>query len=128
MSTALTCIALLGLLVFGLGFAVSITRGQTGTNYGYEQDPTNRLYKLVRAHGNATEYAPFLAILIYVTALGEPASWVAWAAVIATLCRYLHAIGMIATRTLDALNPLRFVGALGTYGAGLALVVAVFVG
>ena len=51
-----------------------------------------------------------------------------WGAVIATLCRYLHAIGMIATRTLDALTPLRFVGALGTYVAGLALVIAVFVG
>ncbi|UCE86828.1 MAG: MAPEG family protein [Deltaproteobacteria bacterium] len=128
MTTALTCIGLLGLLVIGLGLGVSMTRAQTGTNFGYAADPADRLHKIVRAHGNASEYAPILAILIYVTALGEPASWVIWAGVVATVCRYLHAVGMLATRTLDALNPLRFVGALGTYLAGLALVVAVFAG
>ena len=34
MSTAVICIGLLGLLVFGLGLAVSLTRARTETLYG----------------------------------------------------------------------------------------------
>ncbi len=32
LTTALVCIALLGLLVFGLGFGVSLTHGRTNTS------------------------------------------------------------------------------------------------
>ena len=35
MTTALICIALVGILLFGLGFAVSMMRGQTGRVIGY---------------------------------------------------------------------------------------------
>jgi len=55
MNVAIVCTALLGLLVFGLGLAVSLTRGATRTNFGFTPDPTDRLYKRVRAHGNAAE-------------------------------------------------------------------------
>ena len=126
MTLALACIGLLGILVFGIGFADSMTRGRTGTNYVAKPDPTDPLYKMVRAHGNAIEYAPILALLIYVLAVNEPAAWVIWTAVAVTLCRYLHAIGMIVGPTLDAPYPLRFVGALGTYLGGSALAVAIF--
>ena len=57
MSTAILCIALLAILVFGLGFAVSIVRGRTDIVYGHPDDPTNFLHKIVRAHGNTVEYA-----------------------------------------------------------------------
>ena len=124
MSVAIVCTALLGLLVFGLGFAVSAARGQTGTNIGYTTDPTDRLYKLVRAHGNATEYAPMIAILMLLIAARQPSAWMIWTFVIATVSRYLHAAGMILSPTLSAPYPLRFVGALGTYLAGFALVLA----
>jgi uncharacterized protein len=40
------------------------------------------------------------------------------------LFRYLHAAGMLLSPSLDRPQPLRFVGALGTYVAGLLLVVA----
>ena len=78
MSTAILCTVLLGLLVFGLGFAVSMTRGNTKTISGYNPDPADRLYKLVRAHGNTTEYAPMLAILMLLVGAREHSSWMLW--------------------------------------------------
>ncbi len=69
MTIAIICAALLGLLVFGLGFFVSLMRGRTGVNFGYTANPTDPLHKLVRAHGNAAEYAPMLAILFCWSAL-----------------------------------------------------------
>jgi uncharacterized membrane protein YecN with MAPEG domain len=125
MRTAVFCTGLLGLLVFGLGLGVSMMRGGSGTNFAYTVDPTDRLYKMVRAHGNATEYAPMLAILIlYVGVLHQPSRWVLWTAMAATASRYLHALGMILSKSLDRTDPLRFVGALGTYVTGILLVLA----
>ena len=127
MNAAIVCTALLGLLVFGLGLAVSMVRGSTQTNIGYKSDPADTLYKLVRAHGNATEYAPMMAILILLIGSWQPAAWMIWTFVAATLSRYLHAAGMIMSSTLDKPQPLRFAGALGTYLSGLALVVATLI-
>jgi hypothetical protein len=124
MGIATVCAALLGLLVFGLGFAVSMTRTSTNTSYGFTPDPTDRLYKMIRAHGNATEFNPMLAILILAIGARNPSSWMIWLAVAATASRYLHAVGLIIAPTLNAPHPLRFVGALGTYICGLGLVVA----
>ena len=122
---AVFCMGLLGLLVFGLGLAVSAVRGATGTNFAYTVDPTDRLYKMVRAHGNAAEYAPMLAILILYLGSQQPGRFVTWTFVAATACRYLHALGMILAKSLDRTDPLRFVGALGTYVTGFMLVAAV---
>jgi len=127
MNVAIVCTALLGLLVFGLGLAVSLTRGATRTNFGFTPDPTDRLYKRVRAHGNAAEYAPMLAILILLIGARNPAPWMVWTFVAATLFRYLHAAGMLVCPSLDQPHPLRFVGALGTYVTGLVLTVAAFI-
>jgi len=127
MNVAIVCTALLGLLVFGLGLAVSLTRGATRTNFGFTPDPTDRLYKRVRAHGNAAEYAPMLAILILLIGARNPAPWMVWTFVAATLFRYLHAAGMLVCPSLDRPHPLRFVGALGTYVTGLVLAVAAFI-
>lgn len=124
MSTAVVCTALLALLIFALGLAVSLTRGSTGTNIGCKDDPTDRLYKLVRAHGNACEYAPMLAVLTLLLGARDPSAWVTWTMVAATVCRYLHAAGMLMSPTLAKPQPLRFVGALGTYVTGLMLVAA----
>ena len=122
---AVWCMGLLGLLVFGLGLAVSLVRGSTGANFAYTVDPTDRLYKLVRAHGNAVEYAPMLALLTWYLGAHQPGRFVVWTFVVATLCRYLHALGMILAKSLDGADPLRVVGALGTYVTGIVLVVAV---
>ena len=124
MTVALVCTALLGLLVFGLGLAVSGLRGSTGTNIGHQLDPSDRLHKMIRAHGNAAEYAPMLAVLMLAIAARGATRWMVWTFVAATLFRYLHAAGMLLSPTLDRPQPLRFVGALGTYLSGLLLVVA----
>ncbi len=127
MNVAMVCTGLLGLLVFGLGLGVSMTRGRTGANFGFTADPADQLYKLVRAHGNATEYAPMLAVLFVVLGLRQPSAWVVWTIAAATIARYLHAAGMILSPTLARPYPLRFLGALGTYLTGLALAVALLV-
>ena len=127
MKIAAFCAGLLGLLVFGLGIAVSATRGSTQKIHGYNPDPADRLYKLVRAHGNAAEYAPMMAILILYLGSRNPGTWLVWTFVAATISRYLHALGMILCRTLDRPDPLRFVGALGTYVTGVMLAVAALV-
>ena len=121
MITALVCIALLGLLVFGLGLAVSLARGRTGTVAGSSGDPTDPLHKLVRAHGNTSEYAAMLAILIFLVGSRYPTTWALWCMGIATASRYSIAAGLILSPTLERPHPLRFVGALGTYLAGFGL-------
>ena len=125
MRVAVFCSGLLVLLVFGLGLSVSMVRGSSKRNFGYTPDPTDRLYKLVRAHGNAAEYAPMMAVLILFLGARNPGTWLIWFFVAATVSRYLHALGMILSKSLDRPDPLRFVGALGTYITGLILAFAV---
>ena len=127
MTIATICIALLALLLFGLGLTVSLNRGSTQRVIGHSDDPTDRLHKLCRAHGNAAEYVPILALLIYVLGARGPAPWLAWTFVAATAFRYLHAAGMILPATLATPNPMRFVGALGTYVTGFVLAIALLV-
>ena len=124
MTAALVCTALLGLLVIGLGLGVSALRGSTSTNIGHKLDPGDPLHKMVRAHGNVTEYSPMLAILMLAIAGRGATPWMVWTFAAATLSRYLHAAGMVLSSSLDRPQPLRFVGALGTYVTGLLLVVA----
>ena len=121
MYVAGTCVGVLGLLVFGLGLGVSLARGATNTVIGYNPDPADRLYKLVRAHGNACEFNPMLAILILYLASQDPAGWVAWVFIVAAASRVLHAAGMVLSPTLAKPQPLRFLGAVGTYVTGLVL-------
>ena len=126
MHVAIVCTALLGLLLFGLGLAVSNTRNRTSTIAGSSQDPADFLYKMVRAHGNTAEYAPMFAVLFLLVGERNPATWVLWTMGLATACRYLIAIGMIISPTLAKPHPLRFAGALGTYVTGIALSIAAF--
>ena len=126
MTTAILCTVLLGLLLFGLGLGVSLTRGSTKTNFGYTPDPTDRLYKMIRAHGNTSEYAPMLAVLMLLVGSRNPSLWALWVMGIATVSRYLLVAGLLLSPTLDKPHPLRFAGALGTYLCGVALCVAVF--
>src|SRR5258706_8181618 len=126
MNTAMLCTALLGLLVFGLGMGVSLTRGATNTTSGYNPDPTDRLYKMIRAHGNTAEYAPMLAILMLLVGARNPSTWMLWMMWLVTISRYLFVAGIITSPTLAKPQPLRFIGALGTYLGGTALCVAAY--
>jgi uncharacterized protein len=124
MDVAVLCTALMGILVFGLGFAVSLTRGATKVNYGGAADPTDALYKVSRAHGNSTEYAAMMCVLMLYVGANDPAEWMVWTMMVMTGSRYSLVIGMITGKTMDAVNPLRAAGATGTYICGLALVAA----
>src|SRR5690348_11836979 len=124
MKTALLCVALLGLLLFGLGLAISLVRQRTGAISGYKDDPADLLYKLVRAHGNTAEYAPMVALLILYVGARDPSAWKSWAMIGTTICRFMLVAGLLMWPSMDRANPLRFVGALGTYIGGAALSVA----
>ena len=128
---AATCIALIGLLLFGLSAAITLRRRATRTYFGFSADPSDRLYRLVRAHGNTAEYAGLLCALIWVAAECAPSRWSSLLIGIVTASRYCQAIGMLVGPTLDSPpNSLRLIGTTGTYvgGAGLsvALLAAVF--
>jgi uncharacterized protein len=126
MHIATICTALLGLLLFGLGLAVSNTRNRTNTIAGSSTDPADFLYKMVRAHGNTAEYAPMFGVLFLLVGERNPATWVLWTMGIAVASRYLIAIGMIVSPTLAKPHPLRFAGAVGTYLSGIVLSIAAF--
>ena len=124
---ALVCTAILGLLVFGLGLAVSVFRFRERRSTGRVDDPANTLHKLVRAHGNTTEFAPFLAVLILYLGTQAPSVVTLGLMVAATASRVLLVVGLVAWPTLARPNPARFAGALGTYIFGIALSLAVLI-
>ncbi|WP_101758146.1 MAPEG family protein [Oceanicoccus sp. KOV_DT_Chl] len=124
MSIPLLCIALLALLNIGLAFTVSSYRSKDNVIFGYSEDPENTLYKAVRAHGNTAEYVPILALLIYILGQFPETTWVLWCMILVTFFRYLAAMGILFAKTLAKPNPMRFVGALGTYITGFALCAA----
>jgi uncharacterized membrane protein YecN with MAPEG domain len=123
MTTSIVCIALLGLLLFVLGLATSVQRGRSERISGTSGDPADPLHKMVRAHGNTAEFAPMLAILIFLVGRTEPSIWGQVFMIGATVSRYSLALGLLLSPTLDRPQPLRFLGALGTYvfGAGLCV-------
>jgi len=122
------CIALLALPVFVLGANVTRHRAMRGdTGNQMPTDPADRMFIAQRAHGNATEYVPTLAVLILVCSALSDSWWIDVLAVAAVVSRYLHAIGMLTAKTLAAHGPVRDSGALGTYLTGTALAVTAVV-
>jgi uncharacterized membrane protein YecN with MAPEG domain len=127
-TTQIVCIALMGVLLFLLGANVTryrVIRGATGNQQ--PSDPADRMYIAQRAHGNATEYIPTLAVLIVICATLSDSWWVNALAVSALVVRSLHAFGMLTAQTLAGHGPVRDIGALGTYATGVALGVTAIV-
>ena len=121
-------IALMGVLLFALGANVTrhrVIRGATGNQQ--PSDPADRMFIAQRAHGNASEYIPTLAVLIVVCATLTDGWWLNALAIAALVVRSLHAFGMLTAKTLAAHGPVRDVGALGTYATGIALGVTALV-
>jgi uncharacterized membrane protein YecN with MAPEG domain len=123
MSTiVIICIAVMGLLVFGLGANVTrhrAVRGSSGPQM--PTDPADRLLIAQRAHGNAAEYVPTLIGLLVVCSTLTGGWWLDVLAITATTARVVHAYGMLSSATLAAHGPVRDSGAMFTYLAGLAL-------
>lgn len=127
-TTVIICLALMGILVFVLGANVTrhrAIRGDTGPQM--PTDPADRLLIAQRAHGNAIEYVPTLAVLLLVCSTLTGGWWLDALAIAATAARYLHALGMLRSTTLAAHGPLRDTGAMVTYLSGVALGVTALV-
>ena len=130
MPYALLSVGLMGLLVFLLGFNVSRVRGSVmHTQHEHEGNPKSPLRKAIRAHGNCIEYAPMLSLLILALGLRLPLMpwWVAALMMLAVAARYIHAIGVLTGESIHQPNPLKFIGALGTYIAGSVLSVVLLI-
>jgi uncharacterized membrane protein YecN with MAPEG domain len=123
MTTAIVCAALLGLLLFALGLYVSAARGADKAG-AYPSDPADPFFKRMRAHGNTAEYAPMMAVLILICGARNPSTWVLVLMWLAVASRYSIAAGILMSSTLDKPQPLRFIGATGTYLTGIALSIA----
>jgi uncharacterized membrane protein YecN with MAPEG domain len=115
------CVALMGVLLFLLGANVTRHRVLRGAGNQMPTDPEDRLLIAQRAHGNASEYIPTLAILIVVCAMLTSGWWLDALAVAAVGFRSLHAVGMLTTRSMASHGPLRDAGAIGTYLTGVLL-------
>lgn len=125
----LVCAAVLVILYFVLALNVSLTRRSTKTGIGSGADPAGPMSKAVRAHGNAAEYVPIFVALFLYFLLSGAGGWIAWMAIIVTVCRVLHAMGMLMSKNFNSPpHPLRAIGALGTYIGGLAFGVALLIG
>jgi len=126
MTTGIAAICVLATLVLGLGINVSRLRGRRQSTGGsqFPTDPGDELFKAVRAHANACEYVPVLAVLILIDTTRDPAAWVLAVTVGATAARLLHAYAMLTSPTLQRQTGLRLVGAAATYVSGLVLVAA----
>lgn len=129
-STALVAavlgVAVLGAMLFLLGFNVSRMRGVTAKAGGSQAptDPASPLLIAQRAHGNASEYVPYLAVLFLVVGFGSPAAVAIPLIVGATAARLLHAYGMLSSPSLAQHGAAGMAGAMGTYLFGVALAVA----
>jgi len=123
---AVTGVAVLGALLFVLGFNVSRMRGVTARSGGSQMptDPESPLLIAQRAHGNASEYVPYLAVLFLVVGIGSPAGVAIPLIAGAVLARLMHAYGMLSSPSLAQHGPVGMAGAMGTYVFGVGLAVA----
>jgi uncharacterized protein len=117
----LFCAAILGFLLFGLGFAVSVQRGRAGQLGGIPGNESTLLYRLIRAHGNAAEYVPLIAAFALYFAANGSSTVISWVIGGLTIARICHATAMIIGTDMSQFNILRFVGGMGTYIGGFAL-------
>jgi uncharacterized membrane protein YecN with MAPEG domain len=127
MTIGIACTALLGLLLFGLGLNVSITRRRHAQSIGHDTGATDPVHRAVRAHGNTAEYAPFLGLLFLWHATHAAPLWINAVIIVATAARFLLVAGLLWGGPLNRANPLRAIGALFTYLCGIVLAAALLV-
>jgi uncharacterized membrane protein YecN with MAPEG domain len=121
-------IAVMGILLIALGANVTrhrAIRGATGNQM--PTDPADRMFIAQRAHGNAAEYIPTLAVLIIVCSTLTDSWWLSALAVIAAAARVLHAVGVLTSESMATHGPVRDIAAMATYASGLALGVTAIV-
>jgi uncharacterized protein len=127
-NVVIVSIALMGILICVLGANVTrhrAIRGDTGNQM--PTDPADRMFIAQRAHGNASEYVPTLIGLLIVCSFLTDGWWLDTLAVVAVAARYLHAVGVLTSRTMATHGPVRDAGAMFTYLSGIALGVTALV-
>jgi uncharacterized protein len=127
MSIELVCAALMLLLLVGLGLAVSVERGKAGKLGGTPDDETSRLFRLMRAHGNAAEYLPAGIAVALFAAGGDGTPILTWLLVAFTTLRFVHAFALIFGQSMNSFSVPRFIGGMGTYVTGGAIAVYLLV-
>jgi uncharacterized membrane protein YecN with MAPEG domain len=122
-TTVITCIALMGILVFVLGANVTRHRAMRGKSGETQMptDPADTLFIAQRAHGNASEYVPTLIGLLIVCSTLTDGWWLNAVAIVATVARCTHAYGLLTAETMNTHGPVRDAGAIFTYLSGVAL-------
>jgi uncharacterized membrane protein YecN with MAPEG domain len=128
MRVAIACVCVFGLLIFGLGSAITYVRVlQNKYDYNATNSPTDFLTKLSRAHGNTAEFTPILAVMMLYLGAQHPSNWVLSTMVLVTISRVLVVAGFLTCKTLQRMHPVKAIGAAGTYIFGLALTFALIV-
>lgn len=125
-SVILICSASLVILTLLLAFWTSSVRMSTDTiAYGASVEPTSKMAKAQRAHGNCAEYAALLIglYLIIGFAYGDRdlGGLVTWTIIAVTASRFLHAGGILMCQTLEKPHIFKAVGVTITYLGGLLL-------
>ena len=126
MQIPVICVSILAMMIFLLGFLISLLRSRTGIIYYGDSmdDPTSLPTKAVRGIANTAEFAPILSVMFLYLGTTHPDGWVYWTMIAATASRVLMVIGFLTAGTLRKIHPLKAVGAIGTYFSGLALCAA----
>jgi uncharacterized membrane protein YecN with MAPEG domain len=125
-TTSVVTIALLAALVFLLGANVTRLRATSPPGDAqFRTDPSAPLLKAIRAHGNATEYIPTLAVLILILGTSTDDHYATLLMVAAVGFRIIHAAALLTCATLAANTVPRSIGAAGTYLTGIGLIAAV---
>lgn len=125
-ATILICSASLVILTLLLAFWTSLQRGSSKViAYGAPLDPSSSMAKAQRAHGNAAEYAALLIGLFLTAGFAyagrDLGGVVTWTIIAITAARFVHALGFLICKTLEAPHPLKALGAVVTYLGGVVL-------
>lgn len=129
-TTVIISIALMGIMLFLLGANVTRHRAVRGAKGGEQAptDPADALLVAIRAHGNAAEYVPTLAVLLVVCSALVDGWWLDALAVAALAARVMHALGLLASGNLAKRSTVKETGAILTYVSGVALGVTALAG
>jgi len=126
-TASVVTIQLLAALVFLLGANVTRLRASRAPAAQFPTEPSDPLLKAIRAHGNATEYIPILAVLILILGMTTDAPYATVLMIAAVAFRVIHAAALLTSPTLASNTVPRSIGAAGTYLVGIGLIVAVLV-
>ncbi|HLJ65363.1 MAG TPA: MAPEG family protein [Stellaceae bacterium] len=101
------------LAIIGLVLAMSISRMRGSTKTGIGSGGNPALERMIRAHGNFTEYVPLILVLMLLMEAGGASHlWLHIMGIVFVIARLAHAYGLSMN---SGTSPARLVGASLTY-------------